>query len=155
MAHLRPAVLTLTAVAMLFAASVASAESDWQKSYPVNGKPSLSFSTGDASAEVTACGQCKEIRIRVQWNDRHPADYNLNEAQTGDHVNFDLREKSHMHIVMGNRHEPRIYVETPASIDLEGRTSDGSLKVSGLNGEVHLQTSDGSVDVSDVSGAVR
>jgi hypothetical protein len=155
MPQLRPAALTLTAVALLAFAATARAESDWQKSYPINGKASLSFSTGDASTEVTSCGQCKEIRIRVQWNDRHPADYNLNEAQTGDHVNFDLREKSHMHIVMGNRHEPRIYVETPASIDLEGRTSDGSLKVSGLNGEVHLQTSDGSVDVSDVSGAVR
>ena len=155
MAHLRPAALTLAAVALLFAASVASAESDWQKSYPVNGKPSVSFSTGDAAVEVASCGGCKEIRIRVQWNDRNPSDYNLTEVQTGDHVNFELREKAHMHIVMGVHHEPRVFVETPSSIDLEGRTSDGSLKVAGLSGSVQLQTSDGSVDVSDVSGAVR
>jgi hypothetical protein len=140
---------------MLFAASVASAESDWQKSYPVNGKPSLSFNTGDAAVEVTSCGGCREIRIRVQWNDRHPSDYNLTEVQTGDHVTFELREKGHIHIVMGVHHEPRVFVETPSTVDLEGRTSDGSLKVSGLNGTVQLQTSDGSVDVADVSGAIR
>jgi hypothetical protein len=155
MPHLRPAALTLTAVAFLAMAATARAESDWQKSYPVNGKPSLTFSTGDASTEVTSCGQCKEIRVRVQWNDRNPSDYSLNEAQTGDHVNFELREKAHMHIMMGIHHEPRVYVETPATIDLEGRTSDGSLKVSGLNGGVHLQTSDGSVDLSDLSGEIR
>jgi hypothetical protein len=155
MAHVRPAALTFTAVALLFAASAAWAESDWQKSYPINGKPSLSFSTGDAGVEITSCGGCKEIRIRVQWNDRNPLDYTVNEAQTGDHVNFDLREKGHMHIVMGVHREPRVFVETPASMDLEGRTSDGSLKVAGLNGSVQLQTSDGSVDLSDLSGAIH
>ncbi len=119
MAYLRPAALTLAAVAFLALAATARAESDWQKSYPVNGKPSLSFSTGDASTEVTSCGQCKEIRVRVQWNDRPPSDYTLSEAQTGDHVNFELREKAHMRIMIGMHHEPRVYVETPATIDLE------------------------------------
>jgi hypothetical protein len=155
MAHVRPTALASAAVALLFATSFASAQSDWQKSYPINAKPSLSFSTGDAAVEVTSCGGCKEIRIRVQWNDRNPSDYNLTEVQTGDHVNFELREKGRMHIVMGVHHEPRVFVETPSSIDLEGRTSDGSLKVAGLSGSVQLQTSDGSVDVTDVSGAVR
>lgn len=155
MPHLRLAALTLGAIALLASASSGYAQSDWQKTYPVTGKPSLSFSTGDASTEVTSCGQCKEIRIRVQWNDRRPSDYTVTEAQTGDHVNFELREKAHMHIMMGVHHEPRVFVETPAAIDLEGRTSDGSLKVTGLNGGVQLHTSDGSVEITDVSGAVR
>jgi Putative adhesin len=157
MPQLRPAALTLIALALLAFAATARAESDWQKSYPVSGKPSLAFSTGDSSTEVTSCGQCKEIRIRVQWNDRHPSDYTLTEAQTGDHVNFELHDKNHIHIMMGGgmHHEPHVFIETPSAVDLEGRTSDGSLKVSGLNGGVQLQTSDGSVEVSDVSGAVR
>ena len=155
MPQLRSGALTLAAVALLASASLVYAESDWQKTYPVSGKPSLSFSTGDASAEITSCGQCKEVRIRIQWNDRHPGDYTLNEAQTGDHVNFELREKAHMHIMMGVHHEPRVFVESPSTIDIEGRTSDGSLKLTGLNGTMQLQTSDGSVDVSDVNGAVR
>src|SRR4051812_1766247 len=83
MPHLRPAFLTLAAVALIAAPASARADADWQKSYPLNAKGSLTFSTGDAATEVVSCGQCREIRIRIQWNDRHIADYTLNEVQTG------------------------------------------------------------------------
>ncbi len=135
-------------------ASLALAESDWQKSYPVSGKPSLTVSTGDASTDVHSCG-CREIRIRVQWNDRHPDDYTVTEFQSGDHVNFELKEKQHFGFHMGMHREPQVLIETPAELDLEARTSDGALKVYDVNGTIALHTSDGSVDVSDVSGAVR
>lgn len=140
-------VLALTPIAAL-------AESDWQKSYPVSGKASLTVSTGDASTEVHSCG-CREVRIRVEWNDRHPGEYTLTEFQSGDHVNFELKEKQRFGFHMGMHREPHVWVETPEELDLEARTSDGGLKVYDLNGTLALRTSDGSVDVSDVSGAVR
>jgi Putative adhesin len=141
-------VLALTAVAAL-------AESDWQKSYPVSAKPSLTVSTGDASTEVRSCG-CREIRIRVEWNDRRADEYTVTEFQSGDHVNFDLKEKQRFGFHIGGPHrEPHVTVETPGELDLEARTSDGGLKVYGVNGSIALHTSDGSVEVSDVSGAVR
>ncbi|HEY1895856.1 MAG TPA: hypothetical protein VGG62_06275, partial [Terracidiphilus sp.] len=144
------------ALTVLACAQALTAEADWQKSYPVSGKPSLTVSTGDASTEVRACTGCREVRIRVEWNDRHPDDYTLNEFQSADHVNFELKEKQHFGIHIGMaRHEPRVFVDTPAEVDLEARTSDGALNVSGLNGNLDLHTSDGAVDVSDISGAVR
>lgn len=156
MPQMRPAALIFAAFSLLAVSATARADADWQKSYPVNAKPSLTFSNGDAASEVTSCGDCKEIRIRIQWNDRHESDFTINEFQTGDHVNFELHEKNRLHIVqIGMHHEPHVYIETPTAIDLEGRTSDGSLKVTGLQGGIQLHTSDGSVDVSDVSGAVR
>ncbi len=132
-----------------------SAETDWQKVYPVSGKPSVTLSTGDASTEVHPCTACREVRIRVQWNDRRPDEYTVNEFQSGGHVNFDLKEKQRFGIHVGMRREPHVMVETPKDVDLEARTSDGSLKVYGVNGSIALHTSDGSVDVADVSGAVR
>jgi hypothetical protein len=153
---LRPLVLSLAAAFVAASASAGAADADWQKAYPVGARPSLAFNTGDASTEVTSCGQCREIRIRVQWNDRHPSDYLVNELQTGDHVRFELREKVRLHVMMiGNHREPHVIIETPSTIDLDARTSDGSLKLAGLQGEFQLQTSDGSVDVADVSGALR
>jgi hypothetical protein len=130
---------------------------DWQKSYPVSGKASLSLSSGDASAEVRSCGGCREVKIRVEWRDRKPSDFTVKEFQSGDHVNFELKEKSHtgFHISAGPRQEPRITVETPSTLDLQARTSDGSLKISGVQGNLELNASDGAVDVEDVSGAVR
>jgi len=133
----------------------AFAAEDWQKSYPVSGKPSLTIGTGDASTEVQPCAACREVRIRVQWNDRRPEDYTITESQSGDRVNFELKEKQHFHVSIGNRHEPRVLVEAPKEMDLEARTSDGGLKVYGIQGTVSLHTSDGGVEVADVSGAIR
>jgi hypothetical protein len=157
MPQLRPIVFALAAVALIAGSASARADADWQKSYPLNAKGSLTFSTGDAATEVTSCGQCREIRIRVEWNDRRSSEYTVTEVQTGDHVNFELSEKSRLHIGVqfGNHHEPHVIIETPSIVDIEGRTSDGGLKVAGLQGEMQLHTSDGSVEVSDVSGAVR
>ena len=147
--------ISVPAVALtVFALAPALTAQDWQKSYPVSGKPSLTLSTGDSSSDVHACGDCREIRIRVQWNDRHADDYTITEFQSGDHVNFELKEKQHFGIHVSHR-EPQVTVETPKELDLEARTSDGALKVYGVQGNIALHTSDGAVEVSDVSGAVR
>jgi hypothetical protein len=131
------------------------AAEDWEKSYWVSAKPSLSIATGDASTEVEPCAACREVKIRVQWNDRRPEDYTISESQSGDRVNFELKEKQHFHVSIGNRHEPRVLVEAPKKMDLEARTSDGGLKVYGVEGTVSLHTSDGGVEVADVSGAIK
>jgi DUF4097 and DUF4098 domain-containing protein YvlB len=151
--------LSVPALALM-AGAFASAQTgggDWQKSYPVPGKASLNLSSGDASVELRSCGDCREVRVRVEWRDRKPSDYEVNEFQSGDHVNFELKEKPHMgiHFQMGNLHEPRLTVETPTTLDLEARTSDGGLKVSGVQGSLELHTSDGAVDIQDVGGSVR
>lgn len=138
------------------AAPSAMAESDWQKTYAVSANPSLSVSTGDPSLDVHSCGDCREIRIRVQWNDRRPDEYTISEFQSSNHVNFELKEKERVGFHMTATHrEPQILVETPTELDLEARTADGGLKVYGVKGSVALRTSDGGVDVSDVSGSVR
>jgi hypothetical protein len=154
MRSLRVFAFAIPALALASFAAAAFGESDWQKAYPVSGKPSVSVTTGDSSVEVHSCG-CREVRIRVQWNDRRADEYNLTELQSGDHVNFELREKQRFGVHMGNHREPHVFVETPNELDLEARTSDGSLKVYGVNGGIALRTSDGSVDVADVSGAIR
>lgn len=140
-----------------FALSLPSAFAveDWQKSYPVSAKPALTIGTGDASTEVQSCATCHEVRIRVQWNDRRPEDYAIIESQAGDHVNFELKEKQRFHVSIGNRREPRVLVEVPKEMDLEAHTSDGGLKVYGIEGTISLHTSDGGVEVVDVSGAIR
>ncbi len=154
---LRLSALFSPALALALATAPASAESDWQKTYPVNTRPSVRVSTGDASLDLRSCGACREVHVRIEWNDRRPGEYNLVESQSGDHVDFELKEKSGLgfHFQIGNRHEPHVTVETPAELDLEARTSDGALKVSGVKGELQLRTSDGAVDVSDTGGSLR
>ena len=155
MAHLRPFTIALAAVFFASCAVFSAAQSDWQKTYPVSAKPSLSFTTGDAATDLRSCGDCREIRIRVQWNGRNPADFPITEAQTGVHVSFEMRERNRLHVMMGVHHSPQVFIETPAALDLEGRTSDGNLHVSGVRGELQIHSGDGSIEIDDCGGAVR
>jgi len=138
-------------------AAAQSGSSDWQKVYPISGKASLSASTGDASLELRSCGECREMRVRVDWRDSKPDDFSLSESQAGDHVNFELKEKVHLgiHLSIGHSHGPQVTVETPNALDLQARTSDGSLKVAGVQGSLELHTSDGAMNVDDVGGSLR
>lgn len=158
MESLRLSGFALAAIAVFAVAPSAHAsDTDWQKTYHVSAKGSLTFASGDASAEVSSCGDCHEIRVRVEWNDRRASDYTIAESQAGDHVNFELREKHGFafHVTIGTRHEPHVTVETPSELDLDARTADGGLKVNGIKGVLQLHTSDGSMDVSDVSGSLH
>jgi DUF4097 and DUF4098 domain-containing protein YvlB len=157
MPSLRVSAIALAVISFAALPLTARADADWQKTYSVSAKPSLTFSTGDSSADVRSCGDCREIRIRVQWNDRHASDYNLSEFQSGNTVNFQLHEKSGFgfHIEFGSHHGPHVFIETPGALDLEARTADGALNVSGVQGDLQLQTSDGAMDVSDVGGSLR
>ena len=145
-------------VLVIWATCFASAQSgDWQKTYAVAGKPSLNLSTGDAAVDLHPCGDCRAVRIAVDWRDRHPSDFLLKESQAGDQVIFQLNEKSEIgiHFGMRNFHSPHVTVETPTALDLELRTADGALNISGVQGNLQLHTSDGAVDVHDVSGNLR
>lgn len=153
----RLAVISLSTIAILTGTLAARAESDWQKSYPISAKASVTVSTGDASLDIHSCAACREVRVRVEWNERRQDDFTITEFQSGDHVNFELKEKYRMgiHINIGIRHTPQVTIETPPSVSLEARTVDGSLKVAGIAGTLELHSGDGAVEVSDIQGAVR
>lgn len=148
--------LALLAAAPVLAASIAHADPDWAKTYAVSAQPSLTVTSGDSSVEIASCGACREIRIRVEWRDFHASSFILAESQTGNHVDFSLREKMGfgIHLNFGNRRAPRVTVETPQNLDLQARTSDGALLVNGVSGNLQLRTSDGSLTAGDVSGAL-
>lgn len=157
MPSLRVFKVLLPCLLIAASASFARADADWQKSYPVSGKASLTMSTGDLAATVRSCGDCRAIGIRVEWRDRHASEYNLVESQSGNHVEFSLHERQRfgMHMNFGNRRGPQLTIETPAALDLEARTGDGALSVSGIHGDMQLHVGDGALSVEDVAGALH
>jgi hypothetical protein len=128
----------------------------WSKTYPVTGKPTLTLETSDAGVEFHSCGDCHEIRIRVELVGRKLSDYRLEEGQSGDEVHFLFKDLPHLgaHIVW-HREQTRVTVESPAQLTLEARTSDGNVTLSGLQGDLGLTTGDGNVTVDHVSGNLR
>jgi Putative adhesin len=128
----------------------------WSRTYPVTGKPTLTFETSDASVEFRPCGDCHEIRIHVEVVGRKLSDYRLEEGQSGDEVHFLFKELPHVgaHIVW-HRAQTRVTVESPAQLTLQARTSDGNVTLSGLQGDLSLTTGDGNATLDHVSGNLR
>jgi hypothetical protein len=144
------AVLTsLTALAQ-------DSEHSWSKTYPLTGKPTLTLETSDSRLQISSCGECREIRIHVETEGRKLSEYRLEESQTGDQVHFLLKELPHIgvHMVWHSEHT-RVTVETPAQLTLQAKTSDGTVGLSGLHGEIGLTTGDGDVTLDHVSGDLR
>lgn len=132
------------------------ADHSWSKSYPVTGKPTLTFETSDASVLFHSCGDCRAIKIHIDVVGRKMSDYRLEEGQSGDSVHFLFKELPHIgvHIVWHNE-KTTVTVETPTQLSLQAKTSDGSVTLSGLQGDLNLTTGDGDVDLDHVSGDLR
>ncbi|HTD53856.1 MAG TPA: DUF4097 family beta strand repeat-containing protein [Silvibacterium sp.] len=150
--------LVLAGAAALAAMPALAQDSDhlWTKSYPVTGRPTLNLETGDAGLQISSCGGCREIRIKVETEGIKLSDYRLEESQTGDQVHFLFKEKMHVGVhVTWHRTQTKITVETPAELTLEARSGDGSVSVSGLSGDLGLTTSDGNVTADHLAGKLR
>jgi hypothetical protein len=151
--------LAAVSLAALSALPVFAQDADhaWSKNYSLTGKPTLNLETGDAGVEISSCGSCREIRIRVQTEGAKLGDYRLEESQSGDQVHFLFKEKPqigvHFHVTL--HRTAKVTVETPENLALETRTSDGSLHLAGLNGELGLTTSDGNVTADHIAGKLH
>jgi len=150
----------LAGLALAFATSIAgfaqNSEHSWSKTYPVSGKPTLTFKSSDARVEIRSCGDCREVRIHLEVEGKKLSDYRLEESQAGDQIHFEFWAREHVGFYIAPRHSSaRISVETPASLTLQAKTSDGSVALTGLQGELGLTTGDGDVTLDHVSGNLR
>ena len=112
--------------------------------------------TSDSSLTVKSCGDCRKIHVRIDMEGAKLSDYRVEEYQNGNSVHFSLTERNHAMFHMGwHSTSVKVLVETPAELTLTARTSDGSLSVSGLHGDLNMQTSDGSQELDGLAGSVR
>jgi DUF4097 and DUF4098 domain-containing protein YvlB len=152
--------LILAGIALAFATSVVTlaqnSDRSWSKIYTVAGKPTLAFKASDAHIEIHSCGNCREIRVHVEVEGKKLNDYRLEESQAGDQVHFEFWPREHVGFYIApRRSSAHITVETPESLILQAKTSDGSVTLTGLQGELGLTTGDGDVTLDHVSGNLR
>jgi DUF4097 and DUF4098 domain-containing protein YvlB len=150
--------LLLAGAAALAAMPTLAQDADhlWTKSYSVSGRPTLNLEIGDAGVQISPCGTCREIRIKVETEGAKLSDYRLEESQTGDQVRFLFKEKPHVGVhITWHKTQTKVTVETPAELALEARSGDGNVNVSGLSGELGLTTGDGNLTADHLSGKLR
>jgi len=147
------------AVALLLSGvflATASAQSNWDRSYNVSGKPALQLNVDDASVRVRSCGGCRSVNVHVDYRGGDSSRWSIAEMQAGNGIQITMKHKSEARFLGGwNSRSPEITVETPAETDLTLRSGDGSLSLAGLHGNVDAHTGDGSIAAEDLAGALR
>ena len=85
------------------------------------------------------------------------SNFRLEEHQDQNHVYFSLKEKPHIgfEIHWNSSHGTKVIVETPSSLELDARTSDGNLSVRDLTGSVRAHTGDGAATLENLHGDIR
>ncbi len=146
---------TLSVVALTASQALAqTSDHDWAKTYSVSGKPSLTIQTADSHLRIQSCGECKAINVKVH-SDRSLSDYRLEDSQSGDHVSFSFKEKPHIGVTWHDHKGATVVVETPGSLDLDAKTSDGNLTARDLQGDLQIHTGDGNVELDNLHGNLR
>jgi DUF4097 and DUF4098 domain-containing protein YvlB len=114
--------------------------------------------TSDANIHVDTWDQ-KTIEARVTSERYRIGEHGLKieEHQSGDIVELQIRDPHDIHIITFNLHSYQVNVEI--HVPREGRvklhTGDGSIRLSNFKGEMDLQTGDGHQDIDSVDGTLR
>jgi hypothetical protein len=139
-----------------FVATSAFAQSDWNKTYNVSGKPAVQIDVDDASVVTRSCGSCRAVNVRVDSRGADMSRWHVTEMQGGNVVHFSMKHREEGRLFLGwHDRSPQVFVDVPAQSDLNVRSGNGSLAISGVHGAVDVKTGDGSIQVDDTAGSLR
>jgi DUF4097 and DUF4098 domain-containing protein YvlB len=142
-------------IASIAAALPAHAE-EWSKTYHLSGRPDLRIETSDANIQVTTWEQNTiEARIISSHYKIGEGGLRVEERQTGDSVEIDVRYPHHDFNIGWGQHKVDIIIQMPREGRVNLRTGDGKIDIAGFKGEMDLHSGDGSENLEGVDGKLR
>ena len=146
---------------MLAASPAAATTRDWQKTFTVSGRPLVTIRTNDGRIRVHS-GPAGHVDADVHyeshaWGWTSPSrEPEVDMNQTGNEVTVVAREPSVWSFFGTVFLRLEIDVTVPSDCDLAVVSGDGSVRIEGpVNGKVAVDSSDGSIRVHDVKGDLR
>ncbi len=129
---------------------------DWSKTYTLTGKPDLRVDTSDADIRVSTWEQ-KTIEAKVTTSGYKIGEngIRIEEHQTGDTVEIDVRYPRHGVTIGWSNHSVQINIHMPREGRVDLRTGDGKIELANFKGEMLLHTGDGSEEIDGVDGKLR
>jgi len=129
---------------------------EWSKTYTLTGKPNLKVETSDASIRVTTGDQNTiEAKVITTHYKIGEGGIKVEEHQTGDSVEIEVRYPQHAFNLEWGDHRVEIIVQMPKEGNVDLRTGDGRIDLSGLKGQMVLHSGDGSENLDGVDGQLR
>jgi len=130
---------------------------DWTKTFVVAGQPELRLEADDANVTVRTWDE-QRIAVRVTTSGWRigPGEVEVGQSQAGNRVEITVRA-SHWRLPFFSVgiHSIEVNVEAPRQIESNIRTGDGSIEVSGLQGDTRLRSGDGHIDADSLGGSLE
>jgi len=146
--------LAILAVVMAHAASARAEQ--WSKTYNISGTPDLRVETSDANIQVDTWDQKTiEATITSTHYKIGPGGLTVEEHQSGDTVEINLRFPHGFHVMNFGNHRVDINIHMPKTGRVDLRTGDGSIELANFGGEMELNSGDGHETLRGVDGKLR
>jgi DUF4097 and DUF4098 domain-containing protein YvlB len=145
-------VMAVAAVSM----TAAPARADqWSKTYPIGTRADLHVTTDDGDVSVVGGDQNQiDARVVTEGYKIGASDVRIEESQSGDHVEINVK-LPHMNFSWFGAHRSvRIELRVPRELDLDIRTGDGNVTVQPVAGRIKIDTGDGNVTASGLKGDI-
>ncbi|MGZ4788468.1 MAG: DUF4097 family beta strand repeat-containing protein [Terriglobales bacterium] len=135
-----------------------SAAEEWSKTFNLTGRPDLRVETSDAKLTVDTWDQNKiEAHVITSGYKIGSGGIDIYDHQSGDSVVLEVRyPREYFHIGWeghGKRVEIEIHMPRQGRVDL--KTGDGSIRLTGLKGDMNVTSGDGGQEIVDVDGVLR
>jgi hypothetical protein len=127
------------------------------KSFAVTGTPELSLKTFDGSIQVTTWDK-PVVGVTIERRAGSQAEgeaLKVNTSQDGNRIVVEaLKPEREVQVGFHVGRSVRFIVNVPKQTNLEARTGDGSIAVTGVKGRFELHTGDGSITGTGLDGEV-
>jgi len=148
--------LVLLFAALLFA-QFATAE-EWNKTFNLTGKPDLHVETSDAKVTVDTWDQNKiEAHVVVFGYKIGQGGIDIYDHQSGNSVALEVRFPHEVFHLGWEGHGRRVEIEIhmPRQGNVDLKTGDGNIRLTGLKGEMTVTSGDGSQEIENVDGILH
>lgn len=146
--------LAILAVVLAHAGSARAEQ--WSKTYTISNAPDLRVETSDANIRVDTWEQKTiEATITSAHYKFGPGGLTVEEHQSGDTVEINLRFPHGIHIMDFGNHRVDIAIHMPRQGRVNLHTGDGKIELADFSGEMELRSGDGSEEIHRVEGSLH
>jgi DUF4097 and DUF4098 domain-containing protein YvlB len=148
--------LSLALMAACLLTALPASADEWSKNYTLSGSPDLRIETSDANIRVTTWDRNTiEAKVVTTGYKIGEGGIRIEEHQTGDAVDIEVRYPHHNITVGWAQHHVDIVIQMPREGRVNLRTGDGGIDIAGLKGDMDLHSGDGSENLEGVEGKLH
>lgn len=136
------------------------ATDEWTREYTISEGGRFEVQNVNGAVTIDAAPAGSPVTVRAERTARASSDESarelLKEIEIEEDVKPDaVRLRTRAPSGFGRGHEVKYFIKVPPGLSVNGRTTNGTIRVSAMPNDVEMGTTNGGIDAEGLSGAVR